>query len=70
MVVVDRGRRDRAADAAAVAVRVGEAIPVLAGGREAGGEEAHGEIVGATGTGRCARDDVLEVRVARDLEVE
>jgi len=68
-VIMRRGRQ-RAADAAAIAVGIGEAIPVLARGFEAADEHAAGPVrVGCDG-GFFDRDDVGEIGVFGHFEIE
>ena len=63
-------RSERAADAAAVAVFVGEAVPVLGGGREPGRHEAAGPVGVGGDLGFSTRDDVVECRILRDFDGE
>ena len=61
-------RGERAARAAGVSGFVDEAIPVFAGGLEAGREEAAGPVCGGADFDIAARDDVGEGFVARDFD--
>ena len=63
-------RGERAADAAAVAVFVGEAVPVLGGGLEPGRHEAAGPVGVGGDLGFSTHDDVVEFLVLRDLDGE
>jgi hypothetical protein len=63
-------RGERAADAAAVAVVVGEAVPVFGGGLEAGRHEAAGPVGVGGDFGLSAHDDVVECLILRDFHGE
>jgi hypothetical protein len=68
--VVEGGRGQRAADAAAVAVGIGEAVPVLARGLEAADEHAAGPVRVGGDDGFLDRDDVAEIGVLGHFEIE
>ena len=67
-IVVGAGRGERAADAAAVAVLVDEAIPVLAGRPQVAGEHAAGPVGFGRDFRRRRRDDARERRILGDFD--
>ncbi len=66
--VIGRGRGARAADAASLALRVAEAVPIGGGRREPGGQHAHGPVVLLARRDLGVRDDGDEAFVARDFQ--
>ncbi len=66
---IGRQRRSaRAADAAAVARGIGEAVPIGMRGLQPADEDARGPVGGGRHRRRRLRDDAAELRVLRDLD--